>query len=304
MLHIVTVHWQSVEWIAPQLSYVERNVDQPFRLYASLNGIDDGEYRDRFDFSADLEGTHAEKLNALADIAIEGADPADQLLFIDGDAFPVRPVRTWMTSILERYPLAAVRRDENLGDPQPHPCFCFTTCGFWKTLGGDWREGGTWVNSAGATVTDVGGNLYAALNEQGHDWLPMLRSNTRNVDPVWFGVYAHRVYHHGAGFRSGDSRIAHHKADVDRERTPIGGSSLRSEAERAVGRPSSLLRIRPRHARRLLDAAKVSVNRRRRKRTDRRREVGRERVRRYGEKLKLQLARDPQFFLELDDTSP
>ena len=32
------------------------------------------------------------------------------------------------------------------GDPQPHPCFCVTTVGFWQDIGGDSDEGPQWQN--------------------------------------------------------------------------------------------------------------------------------------------------------------
>ena len=141
---------------------------------------------------------------------IENSDPDDILVFIDGDALPIRPVARWMRRRLDEFRLVAVRRDENLGDPQPHPCFAFTTGGFWQEIGGDWRQGGTWVNSLGDTVTDPGGNLLHILDERGIDWLPLLRTNTHDAHPVWFAVYDHRIYHHGAGFRSRQSRVDLH----------------------------------------------------------------------------------------------
>ena len=41
MINIATVHWQSARWIEAQLHYVERSLDVPYRVFASLNGIDD-----------------------------------------------------------------------------------------------------------------------------------------------------------------------------------------------------------------------------------------------------------------------
>ena len=34
----------------------------------------------------------------------------------------------------------------------------------------------------------------------------MLRSNRRNLHPLWFGLYEDLIYHHGAGFRPPLSR--------------------------------------------------------------------------------------------------
>ena len=38
------------------------------------------------------------------------------------------------------------------------------------------------------------------------DWYPMLRSNRRDLHPLWFGLYEDLIYHHGAGFRPPVSR--------------------------------------------------------------------------------------------------
>jgi len=38
------------------------------------------------------------------------------------------------------------------------------------------------------------------------DWYPLLRSNGRNLHPIWFGIYGDIIYHHGAGFRAPVSR--------------------------------------------------------------------------------------------------
>lgn len=207
MIHVVTVHWMDPKWITPQLTYLERNVGMPYRTWASLEGITDPDQRARFDVVEDFEGMHADKLNALAQLVVEAADPEDLLVFIDGDAFPVRPIGQWMGGLLEQYGLAAVRRDENRGERQPHPCFCVTTVDLWSRIDGDWRSGGTWKSPGGEDVTDVGGTLLNQLREAGIDWLPLLRTNTEGVHPVWFALYADHVYHHGAGFRRRVSRV-------------------------------------------------------------------------------------------------
>ncbi len=205
VLNIVTVHWQSPRWVDIQLRYLERNVDVPWRVFASLNGIDKGLW-DRFHFAADLDGDHPEKLNELANIVAGESASDDLLVFLDGDAFPVRPVGSWFDDLLSSHPLAALRRYENLGDPQPHPAFCLTTVGFWKEIEGDWSAGYMWENDAGVT-TDVGGELLRTLRERNLPWRPILRTNTKNLHPVWFGIYEHRIYHHGAGFRPRVSRV-------------------------------------------------------------------------------------------------
>ncbi len=196
MIRVVTVHWQDERWIEPQLRFLDRFAGK-HRVYAAINGIDRA-WGAKFHFSADLEGSHPEKLNALAEIARDDGRPDDLLLFLDGDAFPIAPLDV---DCLGGMPLAAVRRDENLGDRQPHPCFCLTTVGFWFGIGGDWRRGHTWKTDTGDEVTDVGGNLLGILEAGGIEWRPLLRSNRMDLDPLWFGIYGDLAYHHGAGFR-------------------------------------------------------------------------------------------------------
>ena len=213
MFHVVTVHWKLDTWIEPQLRYFRRFLPADTRVYASLNGID-GHYGDAFAFVDDLPGTHPEKLNALAEIASERAAPEDFIVFIDGDAFPIASLTP---EVLGGTPLAAVRRDENLHDPQPHPCFCITTVGFWKEIQGDWRPGYTWTNALGYRTSDVGGNLLGILRERNVEWRPLLRTNEVDLHHLWFAIYGDVVYHHGAGFRG---RRARATLDLRRALTP------------------------------------------------------------------------------------
>jgi hypothetical protein len=291
VINVLTVHWQSPKWIDPQLSYLERNVGAPYRVFASLNGIDAAAVASRFHFAADLSGTHAEKLNDLASIAIEQSDPSDILLFLDGDAFPVAPLTPWLSGTLATHRLAAVRRDENFGDPQPHPCFCVTTAAFWKEIGGDWRPGTPWVNDVGTTVADVGGTLLAQLHDRGAEWLPLLRTNTNNPHALLFGVYAHRVYHHGAGFRSVPTRVDLHRQAQNRpslQRPSLG--TLRTSV---AADPSKLLRLRPRHAGVAVSAVQRTMALRRDARTARS-------VDTMADRMFAKLLVDPGFSRELD----
>src|SRR5206468_3893574 len=148
-------HFKSPKWIDAQVRYVRRHLPADTTIWASLNGIDRGQW-DKFDRPTELPGSHADKLNELARMVSREADPDDHLVFLDGDAFPIARVDE---KLLADAPLAAVRRDENLGDRQPHPCFCVTTVEFWNRVHGDWRAGFRWKNSYGYSVTDVGGNL-------------------------------------------------------------------------------------------------------------------------------------------------
>ena len=303
MINVITVHWQTPKWVEVQLSYLERNVAAGFRVFAALNGIDDPALRGRFHYAADLDGTHEEKLNALARIAIEASDPTDVLMFLDGDAFPVQNVDAWIHEALQKYPLAAVRRDENLRDKQPHPCFCVTTAGFWREIDGDWRSGGTWINSEGNEVTDPGGNLLHQLEALDQDWLPIARTNTDNPHPLWFAVYGHFVYHHGAGFRRRISRndrtVQPHFAErqVGKRTGPtVGRLRLRVRAD-----PARLTHLRPRHLVLIARAVqKTTLKRAGRWWHHRQRSKYYERMEILAEEVYARLQVDPMFYLRFD----
>ena len=68
------------------------------------------------------------------------------------------------------------------------------------------QYGHRWKTSEGQSISDVGGNLLGILNKHGVTWHPMLRSNMRDLHPLWFGIYDNLIYHHGAGFREPLSR--------------------------------------------------------------------------------------------------
>src|SRR5215212_4830650 len=175
MIHIATVHWAHDRWIDVQLRYFERNIDEPYRVYAWL---DKGmrEHAAKFFYSTDVPlKEHEFKLTVLGDLVAHAAEPDDVVVFIDGDAFPIAPIVPFLREKLERYPLVAVRRDENNGDPQPHPLFCAMRASLWLELPGDWRRGHTWRDEQGQRVTDVGGNLLGLLEGRGIEWYPLVR---------------------------------------------------------------------------------------------------------------------------------
>ena len=289
----MTVHWQSAKWIDLQADYLRRNLDVPYRVFASLNGIDDPDMKDRFAFSADLQGSHEEKLNELAAIVIDRSSSSDVLMFLDGDAFPITPLGQWIPEVLAAYPLAAVRRDENLGDPQPHPCFCITTAGFWQELGGDWRRGGHWVNTAGQECFDVGGRLLHQLDEKGIEWLPLLRTNNHNWDPVFFGVYDHRVYHHGAGFRAMGNRAE--KVRTRAIRPTVEKPSLGQLRVMVQEDPRRVGHLRPRHIPIIVGSVQTAIPLQMRKLRSRR-------LARFEQQLFARMKRDPEFYRQLDNS--
>jgi len=254
MINVATIHWQDMRWVDVQLHYLERFVDAPYRVWSFLGAEGAEEHAHKFHYANRLPiRPHAWKLDLLADLMCEASDDDDLLVFIDGDAFPIAPLVPYVEEHLAGTPLIAIRRDENDGDPQPHPCFCVTTVGFWRAIGGNWQRGATWPGPTGEPVTDVGANLKAILEERGIDWHPILRSNAHNVHPLLFGVYDDAVYHHGAGFRGYGGGRASQARRLEREAELE--SSLRARAIDAIperGPTAGLAkRLKPRHPRRI-----------------------------------------------------
>lgn len=213
MIHIGTLHYRDTRWIALQLRYVAANTSEPYRTYASLDGIERSHFN-AFDEATDHTGFEAGerpgarielKLNALCRQMVEGAEAGDLLVVLHGDTLPIDD---WVAAIrpkVERSRLAAIRRDENM-EPIPHWSFCATTPGFWDEIRGDWRRGPTWP-SADRSATDTGAVLWQQLQSRGVEWAPILRTNAVELHPVWFGIYGDVLYHHGAGFRTPMSRL-------------------------------------------------------------------------------------------------
>jgi hypothetical protein len=202
VLHIVTVHHKSTKWIDIQLDFIARNIHVPHKTYGCTQGIEERDAA-RFDVIVPAFGPHEGKLNYLATIVCNEGHDDDLLMFIDGDAFPIADPMPTIEEALAVTDLVAVRRDENLGDKQPHPCFAVTTVANWKRLRGDWSMGYPWeIEGTGRkSVSDVGGNLLYLLQSSSSKWTPLLRTNKRDLHPLFFAVYGDVVYHHGAGFR-------------------------------------------------------------------------------------------------------
>jgi hypothetical protein len=210
LIYVATVHHRDARWIEPQAQYLRRNMAEPYRVYASCEGIDSA-WHEHFDVVVPSLKGHAGKLNLLAGEIADVADPDDLIVFLDGDAFPVADPMPLVRSLLSENALVAIRRDENMG-PQPHPSFCVTTLGTWRALIGDWSMGFDWSESIpwqglSGAPTDVGANLLRALERSGTRWAPLLRSNKVSLHPVLFGVYGDIVYHHGVGFRKGLTQV-------------------------------------------------------------------------------------------------
>jgi hypothetical protein len=234
LLYIATAHYASPRWIEIQTSYLREHLAVPYQTWASIEAIDPS-YASYFDRVLDQRGSHPGKLNHLAMEILEEASDEDLLMFLDGDAFPIADPMALITDGLSRAPLVAVRRAENVNQPQPHPCFCVTTVGSWRSLPGDWSAGPTWPGGQGWDVSDVGSLLLRKLELAGLPWVEVLRSNRKNLDPLYFAVYGDVVYHHGAGFRTEKVTATHRALALEANAASVPAPSRASRSsERAL----------------------------------------------------------------------
>ncbi len=233
MLYIATVHYRSPQWIEIQTRYLRAHISVPYQTWTSLEQIDPS-YSAHFDRVLEQRGLHAAKLNHLALEISHEASGEDLLMFLDGDAFPIADPMPLITDGLARAPLMAVRRAENADEPQPHPCFCVTTVGAWNALPGDWTAGFTWPGARGEPTSDVGGNLLRRLELTKTPWVQVLRSNVKNLDPLYYAIYGDTIYHHGAGFRTGELSPVH-RAGAPRP-SRLSGTPVLGSAARVIGR--------------------------------------------------------------------
>ena len=81
VLYVATVHFRTPKWIDVQQSYLRRNIREPFKTYAVLDGIEEP-YHSRFDRVVAAEGSHEGRLNLLAEEISVVAGPDDVILFL------------------------------------------------------------------------------------------------------------------------------------------------------------------------------------------------------------------------------
>jgi hypothetical protein len=199
VIRFLTVH-RGDRWVDVQLGYLQRHLREPYEVWASVEEVPD-HLAARFDHAIPMQGAHAGKLNLLWRLVDEQAPDEDILVFLDSDTLPIADPMPLIREALEHHALVAVKRVEDGGDPQPHPCFAAATACAWRAVKCDWSDGHLWRASSGGLTTDVGSNLLYHLDRHEIPWLPLYRVNTVDLHPVWFGVYGCVVYHHGAGSR-------------------------------------------------------------------------------------------------------
>jgi hypothetical protein len=194
---VCTVHIGSEPfWSSVQPRFIRAHIPNA-TLVAAVDDKLEGDFD--FDHSEVMAGEHRDKLDQLARRVVRGMAITDDdiLVFLDGDAFPIRALTPFIVEVLQEVPLAAICREEN-DEEYPHPSFCVTTVGFWKEVAGTWEVS----SDPGAPTNELGGGrLRDLLRDRGVQWRRLLRSNAFDPHPVLFGIYEDLIYHHGAGFR-------------------------------------------------------------------------------------------------------
>lgn len=190
MINIATVHWKSSFFQEIQYEYIKNNLGEDSRIWAYLDKIPEQDFQNdkRYYFHEDSNQTdHLFKLDSLANLICDKSKDDDIIIFIDGDAWPISPMQQFITSGLKEKKLGAVLRSEN-GERYPHPCFLFTTVGFWKDARLSWSK--FEIN-----------HILHVLNSMKLDWIKLNRTGGLTDHLIFFSIYGDMIYHHGAGFR-------------------------------------------------------------------------------------------------------
>lgn len=210
MIHIITVHFKTDEWIDLQLMQIGRHISD-YKVWTYLDGFDHLPHKDKFYFCKQYaskcnEGylDHIEKLNSLTNVVLNDKKTKDTdiLIWLDSDSFPIRDLNDYINEKLLKYPLIAVNRPENNGDVIPHPSFTCTSVSFWKKHKLNW-DGFLGENKQmlGQGLHDPGGKIYKLLLEKNIEWYKLFRTSSLTKHQVFFTIYDDLIYHHGAGSR-------------------------------------------------------------------------------------------------------
>lgn len=192
-----------------QRLYLDKFADLDHQRIFAVHGVS----RDQFlsgEKLLEYSGDHGDGLDTLSREALKIAEDSDWLVFLDSDAVPIAPLST----VLDGAPdFVAIQRVEHLGNEHPHPSFTAVRAGLYRKLAASWRNGLYFtVDESGRTVSDVGSGFVPALRNAAVSWRALRRMKSKEIHPVFFGLYGTRVagplfYHHGAGSKRKNTAI-------------------------------------------------------------------------------------------------
>lgn len=230
MIHIATVHIIKEEWVDIQFDYIKRNFEIPHKIYSLMRSIRIKEHREKYErcvtygqvknkieiidrdkhtkahpsIISKTSVDHCEKLNYLGKSIARIANGDDIIVFLDSDAFPIKPIGKFIEEALNDYDVVSIQRTE-IGDNFPHPSFCTMKIKTWRRLKEKWLP---WSHVP-EERNDTGANLIIPFSKL--KWKKLHRSNIRNEHGLFYGVYNDLIYHHGAGSRKRISQFEHEK---------------------------------------------------------------------------------------------
>lgn len=196
MIHILTVHHKSLDWIPIQYAHISANMNN-FKIWTFIDGIGFEPWPYDFDFHFKKNSEikigamhgHWRKLDKLVSECLVNEPDDDIVMFLDGDAFPVRPINDIIQEALDNHDFYGIVRKE-MGHDWPHPSFSCCKLGFWRKHNLTWQGAG-----------DPGMWLRGYFKRNDIKWKRMLRTHSLTWHPVLFGIYEGLVYHHSSAFR-------------------------------------------------------------------------------------------------------
>jgi hypothetical protein len=148
--------------------------------------------------TADSNIAHSNGLGLLLEHFRSRTAEYDYFLFLDSDAFPVRP--GWLEFLSQklegRYDVAVAIRPENL-ESRLHASILVAKREALPHLSFEVASAG--IDLAGADEVDV--VIPAYQSEKRRRAFPLLRSNAVNIHPLLCGLYYDLFYHNGCGSR-------------------------------------------------------------------------------------------------------
>ncbi len=221
MIHILTIHYKD-KWVDIQKKQLEKFIDEDYKVYTRL-GENHDKHNDKFDGALDGAGHWTESMKLLLDFIHKNAKSDDKVLLLDSDAFPIKPISSFLNEKLKDYPFVSCQEPEHEIDNTrkiPHPMFMLFEAK--HILEGDLED---YLNR----IIDDGtgtwwGGVISWLHRNGYEYYPIERSNKINLHPLYFGVYGDIIYHHWAGSRKMITR-------PDRRRATKSGEDIDTIAE-------------------------------------------------------------------------
>ncbi len=196
MIHVALNHWRTADWLRVQVGYLHEMLTPPYRIVACVEDIPAAAIPDVDEVVEGIGGNHAGKLNLLGHRIVDSAsDDSDGLVFLAATMLPV--TRAWLEPPDAAFELLSVTDDRFYPAVQPHPAFCSTTVGLWRSLPGDWAPGFESLPDRDIK-TMAGANLLDRLVHSEVSWGAHRAVAPDPSNPVSFAMFGEVLYHHAS----------------------------------------------------------------------------------------------------------